>query len=564
VIPVQVQPQGPVEEPSRFGGKRIVSVGVFTAFLLLAVLLGLRSHAFTSELSGESDEAAHYVTSLLVRDYVAQGFPGTPLHYASNYYLHYPKIGIGHWPPLLYTLEAGWMLLFGDSRASGLLLILTMSVGIAFLLYRTIVREFGSYWAGAAAGALYLCIPVIQMYGRMIMADMPVAFFTVLATLIWAEFMTTGSRGAALRFGLCSAAAILTKGNGYALVFVPPVAILITRRWRLLVNRSLWLAVALIGVLTVPWNLYTRKLIVPTLQHPFGPQFFLQGSAYYLENLLLLPGLAITALALIGLTVKVILPMKSGVAPLWASAAALLVGNQLFHSLVPAGFERRYLLGSVAILVLFMAAGIDWLASWVRIGRMRRRDTVAILAALVAAVFFLNVFYIPTKRAYGFDEVARDILNNPAFAHSRILCSSGGDGEGLLIAEIAGREHPRPNHIVVRASQVLARMGWNGQHYRLLVHTPEDVERVLADIPADIVVVDRTPELWFPPHQQLLLETLHRDPRWRLAHIYPNERRPTTVPGARIELYEWTGAARAATGRLHLVYEPTPKVVVSQ
>jgi len=218
------------------------------------------------------------------------------------------------------------------------------------------------------------------------------------------------------------------------------------------------------------------------------------------------------------------------------------------------------LLGSFAVYLLFMAAGIDWVAGWLR-PYIRRPYAAALMAALVGAIFFMTVFEVPRKRSFGFDETAESLLREPAFSRARFLCASTADGEGLLISEIAQREK-RPGHVVTRASQMLAQMGWNGQHYRMLAHTPKEVEERLAAIPADVIVLDRTPGVDMP-HQALLVKTVLGDPQWQLFGVYPKVRKPTTLANARIEVYRWAGPAHSDTGRVRVEMNPSPKVVLA-
>ncbi len=79
----------------------------FLCFLSIAVMLQLLSGAFESAFAAYPDEPSHYVTGLMVRDYIAGGFPAPPFQYATDYYSHYPKIGIGHWPPVFYLSKPG-------------------------------------------------------------------------------------------------------------------------------------------------------------------------------------------------------------------------------------------------------------------------------------------------------------------------------------------------------------------------------------------------------------------------------------------------------------------------
>jgi hypothetical protein len=113
----------------------------FLVFLAAAVSLQWFAGAYGADFAGDPDEPAHYVTGLMVRDYIAAGMPGPPLRYAQAYYSHYPKVGLGHWPPVFYAVEAAWMLAFSGSRASVLVLLATISAFAALLLYREAARR---------------------------------------------------------------------------------------------------------------------------------------------------------------------------------------------------------------------------------------------------------------------------------------------------------------------------------------------------------------------------------------------------------------------------------------
>ena len=54
---------------------------VFVALLLVAILVQWLGRAYSGEFSG-ADESAHFVTGLMIRDYVAAGFPTTPMIFA--------------------------------------------------------------------------------------------------------------------------------------------------------------------------------------------------------------------------------------------------------------------------------------------------------------------------------------------------------------------------------------------------------------------------------------------------------------------------------------------------
>jgi hypothetical protein len=95
----------------------LIALAVFVGLILGVQYFG---GAFQAEYDGHADEAAHFVSSLLVRDYLAQ-FPWpSPLPWAINYYVHYPKVAIGHWPPGYYALQGVWWLFVPPGRASAM------------------------------------------------------------------------------------------------------------------------------------------------------------------------------------------------------------------------------------------------------------------------------------------------------------------------------------------------------------------------------------------------------------------------------------------------------------
>ena len=82
------------------------------------LIAAYRSGAFAGDFAGGPDEPAHVVSALMIRAYLTEGLPAPPMAFAGEYYAHYPKVAIGHWPPLFHLLEALWMLTVGASRGA--------------------------------------------------------------------------------------------------------------------------------------------------------------------------------------------------------------------------------------------------------------------------------------------------------------------------------------------------------------------------------------------------------------------------------------------------------------
>jgi hypothetical protein len=147
------------------------SVSLWLLLLATDLVLLWVSGAFQAEFGEYPDEPAHYVTSLMVRDYIAGGVASSPpTQFAVDYYLHYPKVALGHYPPFLYVVQAAWMLVFPISRASLLVLNAVLIALTGTLLYRVVREEFG-HWAGVGAGLVWVALPAVQAYGGMVMAE---------------------------------------------------------------------------------------------------------------------------------------------------------------------------------------------------------------------------------------------------------------------------------------------------------------------------------------------------------------------------------------------------------
>jgi hypothetical protein len=557
-LPQEEESEHQKPAPRIFAGASIVAVAV--VLFLIGVWLAASGGVFRSELTRESDEPAHYITALLVRDYLAQGMPAKPLAFAKNYYLHYPKVAFGHWPPVFYVLQAAWMLVFGVSRTSVLCLMLATTALLGATLYAVLTRALGVWWPGLAAAVLWVCAPLVQSFSGVLMSDMLVALLSFWAVLTWARYMDSPSWRLAAAFALFSAATILTKGNGFALALVPPVAIVLCRSWRLMKQPSLYGSAILILVASAPWSVITRGLVVPTWQYQLTPGFVAAASWFLWSNLVRAPGLLVSAFALIGVGTKIILPYRTRrVESLWGAAFAQIIAVWVFHAMVPAGLEQRYLLASLGPWLMFAAAGVQWVSERLSGRLLPARAWGVALWAAAAVVFFATVFTIPQKRRLGLQEVAEALTGNPEFRNSVVLCSSEGNGEGIFVSEVAMRE-ARPGHILLRASRMLAESDWNGRNYKLKMTTPAEVQRFLEAAAVDVVVLDLMRDHGFE-HHKLLLETI-KGPGWRQVGAYPRVMDSFTEPNAHVEIWRQSGATKPAPS-FNVVMSPTPRISIA-
>ncbi len=505
--------------------------GVFVGALAATITLQRAGGAWRAELGGYPDEAAHYVTGLMVYDFLRQGAWTDPLGFARAYYAHYPKIGLGHWPPLFYVLQAGWVLVWGPGRMSILLLMAVITAGLATLLFALVRAACG--WTLALVAALLLpMLPLVQEATGQVMMDVLVALLLTWAMIAFGRWLETGGAADAAHFTLAATIALYTKQTALALVVAAPLALLLTRRWRLLRTRSLWLAVLGIAVLCGPWYLVSARLVAGSLPEQTGSlAFAARVAGLYGLSLSDAAGFGVFLPALVGFWHRALRPVTDG---RWAAAGGWLVGVMVFVSVIPA-FEPRYLLPALPPLLLFWAAGVEWLARHVR--RAVWPEGGLRFAWVVVGVmgFVVGTFRVPMKHFEGFGPAA-ELVARTTGETGTVLISSDSRGEGVFIAELMSRE-ARPGRKVVRVSKLLSRSRWGGEDYRALYASPAEAQAAIEAHGVEVVVLDES----IPParrlgHHAQLAEVVASSPdRWKLIATVPVVRRNQQTPdGLRI------------------------------
>jgi 4-amino-4-deoxy-L-arabinose transferase-like glycosyltransferase len=496
--------------------------GLFAAFfipyLALVLILQALSGAYQSDLSHHPDEAAHVTTALMVRDYLASGFSTPPLPFAKNFYVHYPKVALGMWPPVFYLAAGLWMLAFGATKLSLLTLMAILGALLASTLGLFARRVFGSF-AAFGLGLLLIALPATQRATSTIMLDVPVSLLEFWALALLLRFFRNGESRTAAAFGVVTALATLTKANGIALVLVPVLLILLARRFDLLKRRGLYAAAVIVIGLGLPWQLVSYKMLsasVPIAR--VNAVFVFSTLAKYAAILVQALGPGVVAVALAGLGVECARLLRRSPAASLAlgGAACLLTAVVVFHSVNPTPPDDRYMLAALPTLLLCFAAGVRWIARL-----LAPRSSSAVPAGLLLTVlallpFALKSFSVPSRPELGFARVA-ERLSHPEMREDVVLVCSDAIGEGAFIVEMALRDR-RPQHIVLRASKVLSDNPWTPTEYRPILRTAKEVSDFLDSVPVGTVVIDQTKWMW-QPDRTVLLQAFDQVPsRWSLVY----------------------------------------------
>jgi hypothetical protein len=526
---------------------------ILSAFFVLAVGLQFLAGAYRAELSGYPDEAGHFVSGALVRNYLSSFPPTAVVPFADEFYIHRPKVGIGHWPPVLYLIEGIWFILFHTSRSAGLALMALICAALAASICLVVRRRYGTA-AGIAGGLLFVCLAFVQTQTSEVMADMLVALFGFWATLAFADFLSTGATRAMVRFAILALLAIFTKNSGLYLALVPPISILLTGQYGMLRKWSLWLGAVAVGLPTVVWILLTRQLIPARVGEGPASQLFMQASRLDLYFLYVILGPCLLALAVAGIVRELIISRSTDdrLSPTLVSA---ILSVLLFESVAAVqeisavGVEPRYLAPAAAVMIPFVFSGLMWLAGLIgprAMPKMVRAAALLVLALLVSP----RTFAFPHKLYRGFTEVADLIQSDPSLRRGAVLVSSASDGEGLLTSEIVMR-YSSSEGFILRASKMLAQSDWNGRGYKSRFDSAEDLFRYLQKLGPNLIVIDDGAEIPAQKHQELLMQMCREHPEyWQSAGTFPIKSQ-TDVKGDKIYVYRRIGTSDSSDARIH-------------
>lgn len=462
---------------------------------LYAVVTGglqVAGGAYRAEFNGHADEAAHFVSGLLVRDYAATWPPESPVPWAAQYYMHYPKVAIGHWPPGYYAVLAAWWLVTPVGRTSALVFNILLTVA-AMAFFYDLARRIRPGWPAVGAGLIAVCTWVLQEANGMVMAD--VAALVCGMALLWtlARLLEEPGIGRMARVALALGGSVLVKGTGIALVLAPVAALASApvRRW-FPAGKILVLAVTAAGGVTALglWQFGS----IDTIRDWAGVGSRIPWKADFLP-LLIGPVGFVLALGGVWLSWR-------NREPVGMAAAAVLGSMAAVAYVVRAMKEPRHWIVAIPALLLLALTAYVFLE--------RRFPRLA--AAVIVLGMVVSPFGLYRQEAEGFRELAGRV-NRPG----RMLVSSAlGWREGPWIAVVAETER-RPGSMVARGTKLLAESAWNGNGYRSRVSDCGDVERLVDETGIDTIVLDgfAPPAGERAPHHDVLRGCLEKMPAWR-------------------------------------------------
>jgi hypothetical protein len=461
--------------------------------LLLAIAIVLQGRMAVGVLRAgltDADPPAQFTTGVMAHDYLRSALGSNPVAFAESFYVRFPKVALGHWPPVYFALQAAWYLVFPISPASARILSAAIALTMATTLFLRLRRSCGSI-AACAATAVFLSLQPIQRAAWEVMSDLLTGLFVLLAVLSFSTFLENpGRRRSVWYFALWSSAALLTKGSAFALAPFALLAPLLAWRPRCFGVIWYWVGGIACAIASAPFYILVARMgfgyaaSVPSI----GPDPHFSKLIY----LTLLRGMApalFWALAALGFAAALHRRWR-GANDASATTDALLAGAWILVQVlslmaIPLTHEQRVFipaLAPAAILFGYCVRRIQWV--W------GHRPVFAMAApAVIALLCIARCGAAPIESIEGYRAAADAIPYRPEGCLMLVSADSGG--EGALIAERLAHD-PWRSGIVLRASRVLAESSWSGRRYRPLFADADEVRKYLMDLPVRYILLDNS------------------------------------------------------------------------
>lgn len=493
----------------------IAKVGCFLAIWILVSLLQLWNGGFDTEFTIHPDEPSHFITGVMAHDYLRNEVGSSPIDFAKEFYVRYPKVAFGHFPPAFYAIQAGWYLVFGVSKASAILLIGLITAIITSIIFQRTLRLCGTLEAFIGSG-LFLSLPLVRIHTSHVMADMLVSLFCILAVTAFADLLKYKHWKYSVYFVVWTILGTLTKGNAFALILFIFLAPFFTgfcgpRHWKRI---ALLLAATIL--VTTPFFMVADSL---GLSFHTNAYRLARGALYswqrlhLLEQLYRATGPCLWIVAAAGIIryayrwhgrseEETHRRIDIGCSIAWVLSVVL------FQILCYITGESRYFLPALPALIVIFGYGLNDIRQKLSpYGKFVEYGTVAIIVPLA----IITVDPDPRKAHSGYAAVAESIPsehNAPV-----ILIASDERGEGSFIVERLLRDKDRKG-VVLRASKTLSKSNWMGNYLKLIFKTSTEVKSYLNSTQVDYIVIDIAAydDEEISPDVKLLLDTVQNDP----------------------------------------------------
>lgn len=379
-----------------------------------------------------SDSARHAMNGVLIHDYVKSAPLTDPTAFAQEYYSRLPGFSLPYHPPLFPCVEALCYCIFGVDLFAARFAVALAVFACAVLLFRLVETTHGSLALAALTTVAFLCLTSTRLLSCDVMLEMPALAFTLGALYCLRELPDRYSLAQGLGFALLAEAAVWTKQHTAFLGLVPFLCVAVTRRWRLLAEKTIWISSALFGCLLLPLLHVSAR---PSYGSAYGSdlpvslerayEIIFHHVKFYPTVLYAEFGLLASLFIVGSVVVLLVGQFRLPASPADALYLAWALASAVFVTLI-AGWDQRYLFFVYPALVFLGCVGLARLSNAVA-----GRRWTWLLPSAVTLFLLVQFLQAPPCTIFGPGQAAEYVLGQSA---KRILYCGKSDGSFIFAA----------------------------------------------------------------------------------------------------------------------------------
>jgi hypothetical protein len=429
--------------------------------------------------------------------------------YAERYYVQYPILTIGIYPPVFYLVESLFFSLFGISTMAARLAILLFTL-LGVNLFFLMCRLWFPLGLSVVGSILWLLQPAMLFGQTNVMLEIPALCISMTA-LYFLHIGTRKNKPWSLFWApVFASLAFVTKQNTVFLVPVFLMWLAIERKWSLVKSRHFIIGMCVGVIIVTPW-----MMVSLTVGKSYVAAQILQGkhlwqnAVYYLRHSLEISSSPIVLLTVLSVILFSKLKEHEGYrfGVIWCSSVLL--------SILPIYYRETrfaiFLIPSLIILSMFVICFLKERVEWLS----KRRNVYATVMIAIVLLHCSPKSLWGGRDIHGFDQVA-DFVVADAECVSVLY---DGYFNGIFVFHVRARDTER-RIFAFRASKVVfSTKMYVEQGYNELINDVEEFCDVLNRYSVKYVIQEEKDYLGTPANKRL--RRWVQDPRFRLVRKYP-------------------------------------------
>jgi hypothetical protein len=504
---------------------RAISKLVRPPAIILIVLGLLLSRGITQgEPFFSNDETRHVMNGVFIRDLLVDR-PNHPFQYTYEYYAKYPAIAIPHWPPFFTIVEAFFFLVFGISVWASRLAILSFALLGSYYWYQ-IAERHGPRSRALLSAFIFCLLPPVMIFESVTMLEIPQVALCLGAIYYWLRWVEDERARDLCALAGFATAAMLTYPASIFLALFLGLDFLLERRFRLLRNWRVWVALVASLAIVSAWYLFSFHTVTHGYQqatgHGFQHLLRTRSDSYYLRTLPGQLGPVLLVLACIGIGWAVRREARRyRFLLLWVASAYLCF--TLIAEKAP-----RHIMIWLPPLVYFSLLGVEVL--------LPRRRWFWLAYATLGLYFLVGALLFHRPQLTGMEPVAQFVLAQP---ESDVLYYQGRlDGDFVFRVR---QLDPQKRHLIARDKQVeVSNISYSR---RQVLQTPDQILNFFQTWGVRYAVIENVDPY---PELELVRRVLQSD-QFELIRAFPIQAKGDFEEVTMVSVYRYRGELHRST-----------------